>query len=137
MVVLMMVFGTKVKAKATFLPVFMALWGGVSWLGSRRHPERGFGHGGWGYALEVDAGRARKDRDRSGCAGSPSCLGNRNTGGRVGRGLHRPEARSEAKLERNCTLVSHLALGIVCQQPNRSVGIDIPRVKAVENFRSI
>ena len=38
-------FGTEVKVKATFLLVFIALWGVMSWLGLRRHSERTFGQG--------------------------------------------------------------------------------------------
>lgn len=34
------VFGTTLKIKATVLPDVLLLWGGVTWLGIRRHPER-------------------------------------------------------------------------------------------------
>ena len=34
------VFGTTLKIKATVLPNVLLLWGGVTWLGIRRHPER-------------------------------------------------------------------------------------------------
>ena len=36
-------FGTSVKAKAAFLVPVVGLWGGVTWVGGRRHPGRGFG----------------------------------------------------------------------------------------------
>lgn len=37
------IFGTLVTVKATVLVVFVAVWGGLTWLGLRRHPKRGFG----------------------------------------------------------------------------------------------
>jgi len=36
------IFGTQVKVKFTVLPIIIVLWGGLTWFGLYRHPERGF-----------------------------------------------------------------------------------------------
>ena len=40
--VTMRIFGTPVKVKAAVCLLFVALWGGTTWLGLYWHPERGF-----------------------------------------------------------------------------------------------
>ena len=36
------IFRTPVKVKLTVLPILILLWGGLTWFGMSRHPERGF-----------------------------------------------------------------------------------------------
>jgi hypothetical protein len=36
------IFRTPVKVKLTVLPILILLWGGLTWFGLSRHPERGF-----------------------------------------------------------------------------------------------
>jgi hypothetical protein len=36
------IFDTPVKVKLTVLPIILVLWGGLTWFGLSRHPERGF-----------------------------------------------------------------------------------------------
>ena len=36
------IFRTPVKVKLTVLPILILLWGGLTWFGISRHPERGF-----------------------------------------------------------------------------------------------
>ncbi len=41
----MRIFGVSVKVEAAVLVPVVGLWGGVTWVGLRRHPGRGFGRG--------------------------------------------------------------------------------------------
>jgi hypothetical protein len=41
--IVLRIFNTPVKVKATVLPILILLWGGLTWYGLSQHPERGFG----------------------------------------------------------------------------------------------
>jgi len=43
--VAMRILGTLVTVRASVLVPLVVLWGGVTWAGMRRHPDRGFGQG--------------------------------------------------------------------------------------------